>query len=76
MNSYKTKLVNEIKNYLTHKEEATARQITNHLNNKEDLNINNGVTVLEIANLMKRVDCIKKNKRRINYYYIDDDTDD
>lgn len=72
MNRYKMKLVNEIEKYLKMKSKATARQITEYLNNKEDLNINNGVTVLEIANLMKKVSYIskEKNKDRINDYFI------
>lgn len=72
MNKYKKKLVNEIEKYLEVEGKATARQVTEHLNNKKDLNINNGVTVREIANLMKKVEYIDKeiNEDRINSYFI------
>lgn len=71
MNKYKSKLVKEIKEYLTFKDKATARQITEHLNNKKGLRLNNGVTVLEIAGLMRKTEGIKKEKvNKINYYMV------
>lgn len=72
MNKYKRKLLKEIKEFLKYKEKATARQVTEYLNNKEGLNINNGVTVLEIASLMRKTKGIERKKynNKLNYYYI------
>lgn len=71
MNKYESKLVKEIKEYLTFKNKATARQVTEYLNNKDGLRLNNGVTVLEIASLMRKTEGIKKEKvNKINYYMV------
>lgn len=71
MNKYESKLVKEIKEYLTFKNKATARQVTEYLNNKDGLRLNNGVTVLEMASLMRKTKGIKKEKvNKINYYMV------
>ena len=71
MNKYESKLVKEIKKYLTFKNKATARQVTEYLNNKDGLRLNNGVTVLEMASLMRKTEGIKKEKvNKINYYMV------
>jgi len=71
MNKYESKLVKEIKEYLTFKNKATARQVTEYLNNKDGLRLNNGVTVLEMASLMRKTEGIKKEKvNKINYYMV------
>lgn len=72
-NKFKTKTVNEIKNYLGFKKKASAREITDYLNNQKDLKLNTGVTVLEVAGLMRMSDEIKKTRiKNKNYYHIGD----